>query len=116
VYGDKPCAAGQGRLVDVKETLETPSARQLTSQEQLEREKKQAEALRKARLKREKAEDKTRQKAWRQAQKEEKKRKARCKALAKSMAKGKGKRAGKQQDAAKREEYERECRDAGGQN
>ena len=116
VYGDKPCEKGESRQIAVKDALEPQPEKQVSSEERVKGEKQQAEALRKARLKREKAEEKARQKAWQRAQKDEKRRKAHCKALAKALAKPPSKRQAKRQDAAKREEYERECRDAGGMN
>ncbi len=72
VYGDKPCEKGAGMQIAIKDALEPQSEKQLSSEEQLKREKQQAATLRKERLKREKADEKARQKAAKQAQKDEK--------------------------------------------
>ena len=106
IYTDRACEQGAGSVLKVSGKGE---GKHLTPEQQLEKEKQQAEALRKERLKREQAEEKARLKAAKQARKDEKKRKARCTSLEKLLGKPSGKRRAKPIDPAKRAEYEREC-------
>lgn len=109
IYTDRACEQGAGSELRLENESDKLPGKRLTPEQQLEKEKQKAEALRKERLKRERTEEKAREKAAKQARKDEKKRKARCTSLEKLLAKPSGKRRAKPIDPAKRAEYEREC-------